>query len=419
MLRIDPNEQSIPSDFSDDYLELVRLLTEGAGLEHSLMVAYLYAMFSLKETHHKIRGELKNRSYLEHSPMAHGGTEVLRKKDSFLDVALEEMQHLSLVNWFLVSLGAAPNFRPHTFPYSSDLYPFDIELRPLDRYVVATSMWIEADDSKLKKGSETSEPVEFIEQVGQVLKAGSATFREVPIDKERVNHVGSLYRKIIEFTQRVSKTPPDFLPADFPWAQWEARMNWIVYQGEDTHYHFFRTLFTGEAFGSPDGTIWNAGNADFPAYDLKKGQTAYSAKPNTIPDPNACRLAWLANLHYWVILCLLDVAYRSNTRKLAYKAIDNMTLGLWFLGRHLAERYQVGLPFDQMGPHYTLGRNDACSLKILGLLVRETLQKARELENDKLLPAGYTLQLFDVTLAGLDFLSKAGPPPDRAESRYA
>jgi hypothetical protein len=42
MLRIDWKDGHIPSDFSDDYLELVRLLTEGAGLEHSLMAAYLY-----------------------------------------------------------------------------------------------------------------------------------------------------------------------------------------------------------------------------------------------------------------------------------------------------------------------------------------------------------------------------------------
>ena len=146
----------IPSDFSDDYLELVRLLTEGAGLEHSLMVAYLYAMFSLKESHHDIRGHMKSRSYLEHSPVEEEGTAVLRKKDTYLDVALEEMQHLSLVNWFLIALGASPNFMPHTFPFSSDLYPFDIELRSLDRYAVAAALWIEADDSKLSLGSESS-----------------------------------------------------------------------------------------------------------------------------------------------------------------------------------------------------------------------------------------------------------------------
>ena len=410
----------IPSDFSDDYLELVRLLTEGAGLEHSLMVAYLYAMFSLKESHHDIRGHMKSRSYLEHSPVEEEGTAVLRKKDTYLDVALEEMQHLSLVNWFLIALGASPNFMPHTFPFSSDLYPFDIELRSLDRYAVAAALWIEADDSKLSLGSESSassEPEEFVNEVRQVLKVKSIESDEVSIDEEQINHVGSLYRKIIELTRRVAKKPPDFLPRDFPWAEWEARMNWIVYQGEDTHYQFFRRLFTGEAFGS-SASIWAPKNPDFPAQEFKH-QTAYAAKLTTIEDTNARRLAWLADLHYWIILCLLDLAYRSNTRKIAYKAIDNMTLGLWHLGKHLAKEYHLGVPFDQLGPHYTLGRNDTWSVNILRRLVQEALQKARELENDRLLPLRYKLQIFDVTLAGLDTLSKVGPPPDPSEFRFA
>jgi hypothetical protein len=380
----------------------------------------LYAMFSLKPRHRAIQGDVTARSYLEHSPLAHGGTEVLKKKETFLDVALEEMQHLSLVNWFLVELGAAPNFMPHTFPFSSDLYPFEIELRSLDRYVVATSLWVEADQCKLSLSPhcrKSSEKPKFVKRVRRVLRKGSAKYRKTPIDEEKLNHVGSLYHKIIQWTRRVAKKPPGFLPADFPWAEWEARMNWIIYQGEDTHYCFFRRLFTGKAFGSQGSAIWKPG-PDFPAYAFTP-QTAYAGRPNTIPGANVRRLAWLADLHYWIILCLLDVAYRSNTRKMAYKAIDNMTLGLWFLGRHLADRYQTGIPFDQLGPHYCLGRSDLWSVNILRLLVQEASQKARELENDNLLPAGYTLQLFDVTLAGLDSLSKAGPPPAFSESRFA
>jgi hypothetical protein len=176
-------------------------------------------------------------------------------------------------------------------------------------------------------------------------------------------------------------------------------MNWIVYQGELTHYRFFREVFTGRAFGS-DAGIWEKGNKDYPAHDFAH-RTAYTARPNTIPNEQARRLAWLADLHYWIILALLDTAYRSISLTLRYKAIDGMTRALWHLGRHLASKYEEGVPFDPMGPQYALGRNEAMSLHILRRLVLEASRRAHELEKEKLLPSGYDLKVFDMTLAGL------------------
>lgn len=418
MLRIDWTEGRIPTDYDDDYLELVRLLVEGAGLEHSLMAAYLYSLFSIKEKYRKVQGNLAEHSYLDHSPVGRGGTEVLRQKDSFLEVALEEMQHLSLVNGFLVELGAAPNFNPHTFPFTSDIYPFELDLRSLDRYVAATYLWIEADACKLSLSQECreqSEAPEFVHEVRAVLKAGSRRYHELPIDEERLNHVGSLYHKIVTQTQRVAEAPPKFLPADFPWAEWEDRMNWILHQGELPHYRFFRTVFTGEAFGG-DRRIWESG-ADSPAHSFER-LTGYTGRRDTIKNPIARNLAWLADLHYWIILCLLDTAYRAGARKFAYKAIDNMTLGLWHLGRHLAEHYQVGLPFDPMGPNYCLGRDTRLSLQILRRLVLEAARYAEKLETQKHLPPGYDTGLFALTLTGLESLPAMTPPPDLVESRF-
>src|SRR5919205_4396927 len=220
MLRIDRRTGTVPIDYQDSYLELVHLLTEGAALEHALMVAYLYSLFSIKDQYVAVRGDLSTRSYLEHSPAGRGGATVLEHKDTFLDVALEEMQHLSLVNRFLSDLGAAPNFTPHAFPYTSDLYPFDIELRSLDQYAAATYLWIEADASALSlrpSQPREAEPKKFIQRVRAVLKKGSERYREVAIDEGRLNHVGSLYHRIIQYTQRVAAKPPDFLPAEFPW----------------------------------------------------------------------------------------------------------------------------------------------------------------------------------------------------------
>jgi hypothetical protein len=402
MLRVDPRTNQIPTDYEDDYLELIRLLTEAAGLEHSLMVGYLYTLFSIKEQYRDVQGDVTEKSYLEHSPVGRGGTEVLRKKDTFLDVAIEEMQHLGLVNRFLAVLGAAPSFIPHVFPYTSDLYPFDIAFRSLDRYTAATYLWIEADPCALSLRPQCAsrrEPVELVREVRAVLDAGGRRHHERPIDDDHPDHVGSLYRRIVAQTDKVAARPPAFLPADLPWAEWQEKMSWILYQGELTHYQFFRAVFTGEAFGG-DAGIWKPG-PDFPAHPLT-WKTAYTGHPDTIADPAARRLAWLGDLHYWIILTLLDTAYRMPERKLQYKAIDNMTACLWSLGRGLVERYQVGLPFDAMGPHYTLGRTDALSLGIIRRLVVEAERHARALGADGLLPPGYDVGVFEMTLAGLE-----------------
>lgn len=400
MLRIDRTRDVIPVDFDDDYLELVTLLVEAAGLEHSLMTAYLYALFSIKDEHAEVRGDLALRSFLEHPPAGRFGSEVLLEKDSFLDVAIEEMQHLGIVNGLLRELGAAPCLMPHLFPYSSDIYPFALELRSLDRYVAATYLWIEAGQCELslKPGCDARrEPEAFIREVRRVLKDGAGP-GQIPIDDERVNHVGSLYGKVLEYLQRVRANPPPGLPRDFAWGAWEDRMTWIRDQGEITHYRFFRDVFTGEAFGG-DASIWKPGPS-FPARTLP-WRTAYSGRRDSIESEDARQLAWLSNLLYWILLSLLDLAYRMDSRKLRYEAIEQMTLALWWLGLELAGKHGVGLPFDPIGPRYTLGRDDRQSLAMSIRLVEEASRKAKLLGDRGLLPERFDRDLFERTLEAL------------------
>jgi len=418
MLRIDRKTGQIPVDYQDPYLELVHLLTEAAAIEHSLMLEYLYALFSIKDRYAEVRGDLSERSFEEPSIGGRGGTAVLKRKDTFLDVALEEMQHLSLVNRYLADLGAAPNFTPHEFPYTADLYPFDIELRSMDEYVAATYLWIEADACALSlnpKCRKTGEPIAFIKKVRAVLKQGSKRFREMAIDKEQLDHVGSLYHRIVGQTQTVAAHPPEFLAKEFPWGDWEARMNQVMFQGELSHYRFFRSVFTGEAFGS-DARIWKAGPR-FPARRFER-LTAYTARPHSIRDEKARRLAWLSNLHYWIILALLDLAYRArgftplfSAARLdyQYRAIDNMTMGLWLLGNHLANHYSLGVPFDAMGPQYGLGRNTDTSVQIVARLIEEAERHAEALASAKLLPKAFDMSLYAVTINGL----AGSPTPSR------
>jgi len=77
--------------------ELIHVLCEAAELEHNLMCTYLYAALSLKH------GEAEGLSREEAEAVARWGRTIL-------DVALEEMGHLSAV-WNITSaLGGAPRF---------------------------------------------------------------------------------------------------------------------------------------------------------------------------------------------------------------------------------------------------------------------------------------------------------------------
>jgi len=415
MLRIDLKSGSIPRDYEDSYLELTRLLTEAAGIEHSLMKTYLFGLFSVKKKYHKLRGDITRYSFKEHSPGGRRGGAVLQEKDTILAVALEEMQHLGLVNRFLSALGAAPNFIPHVFPYSSDVYPFDLELRSLDRYAAATYLWIEAEECALSlspKCQGRSEPKAFIREVFKTLSAGSEKFRSTYAGFKRAgkipNHVGSIYHAIIAAAQQTAATPPAFLPSNFPWGEWLQKMNWIVEQGEIAHYRMFRGVFSGEAFGSDEIWTLRPGNPSYPSHHFK-ALSAYTCRPNTIPNEKARRLAWLSNLHYWLILTLLDEAYRSSDLRSRYKAIDNMTLALWQLGERLAQKYSVGLPFDQFGPQYMVGRTAATGIRIIRSLVLEAQRWADKLAEDGLLPPGYNREIFEFTLDGLQ------PGPDDSD----
>ena len=84
--------------FNDTYLELVRLLREACGVEHALMLQYLYGAFSLTPAYRTLAGS--------GTPGA----------DTLLGVAVHEMQHLASVNQLLVLLGAAPNLLSAEFP---------------------------------------------------------------------------------------------------------------------------------------------------------------------------------------------------------------------------------------------------------------------------------------------------------------
>jgi hypothetical protein len=399
---------SIPSEFTDPYLELVFLLNQAAGLEHSLMAAYLFAAFSIKDEYARVRGDVTDQSYLQHSTGGPGGLSVLSHDASLLEVCIEEMQHLGTVNRFLGALGGSPTFVPQEYPLASDIYPFPIVPMALDRYVAATFLWMEAASCALSLEPACAgqhEPAPFIAELLGVLTVGAMTHHHVNVSRESVSHVGTLYAKILEVTRVVAQRPPSFLPPDLPWSDFETDVYELMVQGEVGHYRLFRNLYTGEAFGAGPEIWHEPKNPAYPALLLHRG-SAYQGHQDTIRDPDARRLAWLSDLHFWIVLTLLDIAYRyadpydNIQRKYQYKAIENMTGAFWPLGLALA-RKGWGVPFDAMGTQYTLGRDLETAFDMVQLLIYEARGYAQGLASDGLLPPDYRMDVFDATLDGL------------------
>jgi Ferritin-like len=358
--------------YSDPFLELIRLLTEAASLEHTLMISYIYAMFSLKEIYADVRGNVTSHLFMERRVGRDPGERGADSQLSFLDVAIEEMQHFSLVNQLLSDLGSAPNLMPHQFPMAADIYPFEIDLEPLSRKVVAKYLWIESDDLALSLHGPHKELARAVRDL---------------LGGELPNHLGSVYRQILDVFHDVEVQPPNILRDLFPFDVWADRLRGIRNQGEIAHFNFFLRVFTGEAFG--DGDIWcDPQTPAYPTMELRYG-TAFRNYHDTIPDERPRRLAWLADLHYWLLLMLLDASYRKRQLSLRYKSIDGMTQCLWHLGLELAGHWGFGVPFDQQVQPYEPGGDEATSLRMVYRLAMEAQQFMRACDRDGLLPQTY------------------------------
>ena len=98
----------------NDREELIFLLTEAAEFEHTVMCSYLYAQWSLKRN--------------VEEGVTPGEMEAIdRWRQSILQVAMEEMLHLSLVNNLLAAIGAAPHLVRPDFPVARGQFPADVD----------------------------------------------------------------------------------------------------------------------------------------------------------------------------------------------------------------------------------------------------------------------------------------------------
>ncbi|WP_331766156.1 ferritin-like domain-containing protein [Embleya sp. NBC_00896] len=181
----------LPPEFNwRDYT--VMLLHTAAEIEHSLMVQYLFAAYSLGGPN--VPTELRE--------------PVRRWQEIILGIAKEEMGHLVTVQNLLTALGAPLNLDREDYPWGSAFYPFPLTLRRLGLGSLAT--YICAESPADWSGDEADEIRELATQSG---------------DGTPVNRVGALYRRLDAILADRDRIPDTAfqertLPYQASWDEW-------------------------------------------------------------------------------------------------------------------------------------------------------------------------------------------------------
>jgi hypothetical protein len=346
---------------------LIRLLKEASEIEHSLMLQYIYAAFSLKPKYRALVGP----------PAA--------SSDGLLGIAIQEMQHLAIVNKLLVALGASPNLDRQDFPHEPDIYPFRMSLERLSRSSLARYTYVESGRQSIPMAGDIA-PADQLLCDELTAELGTDT---------GLNQVAGLYGVIIDHLSAMASAGT--LALENP-EEWIAKLNHIMIDGERYHFEFFRKLFLAkhEVFaGQPNPWKLDPEHADYPSFAVPENPTAYVGHANQIESTEARELAWLSNLHYWIVLMLLDSYYRYGSEALNAMAQGHMAGPLQSLALRLAE-LRSGLPFDVLSLGYAPSVNYAGNLLLIEHFCEEAHLLAQKLKAS--LPAGYPAEMSRITV---------------------
>ncbi len=134
--------------------QLIHALYEAAELEHNLMCTYLYAAFSLKSAGEGL------------SPAEEDAASRWRR--SIIDVAIEEMGHLSAVWNITAAIGGQPRFGRGNFPLDPGYLPAGIvvKLAPFGDDVLQHFVHLERPEGSDEPDGEGFEPERVFKRVG-------------------------------------------------------------------------------------------------------------------------------------------------------------------------------------------------------------------------------------------------------------
>ena len=374
----------IVREFAEPYIELIRLLRQATEIEHALMVQYLYGAFSVKPHYSGIVGS------------------GLPNSNDLLGVAAMEMQHLRDVNGLLIAIGAAPSLERQGFPFEPEVYPFEFTLEPLTEASVAKYVYCEAAAGSLDRERANDAERRFLARLDRALGANA-----------RPNHVGSLYDALIHTLGEYIAVAPHMEVTLRPWI---GKLEAIKLEGEDGHFQFFRRVFmaTHDGFkGRSDAWSHARNDAAYPSYPLPVNPTAFIGEQNLIKNPEALGLAWLADLHYWLILMLAEASYSEEAMDFAALARMQMLGPFLSLARHLP-KLGAGVPFDPLVTGYGPCPSGPARIEFLMCMVREADRLAVKLKTR--LPDDYPVGLGQVMLSALNDKRAAYAKPARRAS---
>src|ERR1044072_6447298 len=291
----------IAREFANPKLELLRLLHEACEIEHSLMLQYLYAAFSIAPRYADI-----------------AGTPDPSRSDCLLGVATQEMRHFRQVNQLLVKFGGQPNMIRQDFPYESEIYPFAMRLERLTLDSLAKYVYAEAPAGVFKE-KELTDPADKV-VAKHVLDR---------LNKEaRFNHIRTRYQTILDVID--NELLPEDRPPDF--ASIREIILEIRKEGEGGHFEFFKALFLGRigSLAAIDKVWEDPDSSKYPSLPAPTDPTVFEGGENTIKDPNLRDVANLGNLHYWIILSLLHLSYEAEAdTQLSRLAVGHMRNALY------------------------------------------------------------------------------------------
>jgi hypothetical protein len=176
---------------------LVMLLHIGAEIEHSLMVQYLYAAYSLGG---------------EQVPRRHRDM-VRRWQANILAAAKEEMGHFLTVQNVLTLIGAPINLNREDLPWDVPFYPFPFRLEPLTIESVACYVFAEMpSDSELATANDKNSTKLMLKRYRRFVARDKKRItrlvkRRVKASRGEPHRVGDLYDEIIKLVGDRKRIP--------------------------------------------------------------------------------------------------------------------------------------------------------------------------------------------------------------------
>jgi hypothetical protein len=342
---------------------LIYALGKAAELEHLVMLQYLFAAFSLKESPDEGL-----------TPEALAATRRWRR--TLLDISQQEMLHLALVQNLLTAVGAAPRLARPNFPVPAYAYPAGvrIELVPFGETALRHFAFLERPEDI------DVDDAEGFEAITQAVALPHDESDEIVPHLAEFDTIGQLYRTIqAGFERLVMRLGPERVfvgPADaqateahFHWpelvavtdlASAQRAIDTIVEQGEGARGDW-RDAHFGRLLGILDEYLeWKRADPDFqPA----RAVVATNVRPQPtgvavplITDPATTRAMDLLNVGYEVLLQLLSryFAHTDETPE-QLEVLADVSVGLMFSVIKPLGSVVTTLPVGPASPGATAG----------------------------------------------------------------